>query len=446
MRHVAPLLLLLSSAASAQEMDLFGFQPRAIGMGGVQAASEGDYTAAYYNPALLRGGSVGVGYIYQQPFFHETLVGSATTGTVSVHQLTDSEGYAFGFAVPLGGILKDRATIGLAGYIPSSGLYNARLIDDGSAVFYRYEDAPNQFQLIAAASAQPLRWLSLGLGAQVFGNVGGAATFSAHLNNTPSANGGPPAPGFIRTSELDSNTLGAAAPIAGLAVGPFKGFKATAVWRGKAEGSYTLPITVALDQGTGTLTVAVQGYYHFSPDEFGLGVSQELWHHRLLLALDLGYELWSEAPPPIAIIGVGLPSVLSEIGYSPTISPQSATPGFLDTFVPRAGAEWRATDRLSVRAGYYFRPSIVPNQSASPDPSQQTNALFLDADTHVLSAGAGYAFDDPLKLAHRLVLEAAVQLGITVPRDYQQDNTVGKLTYQTSGVTLATPISVRYDF
>jgi long-subunit fatty acid transport protein len=160
----------------------------------------------------------------------------------------------------------------------------------------------------------------------------------------------------------------------------------------------------------------------------------------------LDCELWSEAPQPIGVIGVVLPSVLSVVGYDEIINAQSVNPGFLDTFVPRAGAEWRPTDRLAVRGGYYYRPTILPNQAASPDPSERQNALFLDSDAHVFSAGAGYAFDDPLKLARRLSLEAAVQLAVTMPRSFNQDNTVGKLTYQTSGVTLATPISLRYEF
>ena len=49
--------------AIAQPMDLYGFNPRAVAMAGVQAASDGNFTASYYNPALLRGGEVGLGFL-----------------------------------------------------------------------------------------------------------------------------------------------------------------------------------------------------------------------------------------------------------------------------------------------------------------------------------------------------------------------------------------------
>jgi hypothetical protein len=442
---------LVPTAASAQEFDLFGFNPRAVSMGGVQAAADGDFTAAYYNPALLHGASVGVGYTYEQPFFKETTLGPPTFGVSSVHKLTDAEGYTFGFSVPLGGVVHDWVTLGFGGYLPSAGLYSARLIDDGSGVFYRYENAPDQFQLFAGASLRPLPWLSVGAGAQVFGNVGGSNNFVAQLG--PSS---PPVNGNIASSELVSNTSGAAAPVVGVALGPVYGVRLYASWRGRAAASYTEPIEVTLEpQGIGNLSVSVHGTYHFTPDEVDVGVSWELLHGRLLLALDVDYEAWSEAPPPLAFIGVGLPPALS-LAYDASINQQSlcvAPPGasgqcsttqvgFTDIVYPRFGAEWRATDRFSVRGGYLFQPSFIPHQVAVPF----ANATLLDSDTHVLSAGVGYALNDPLKLAHRLVIEAAVQLAVAMPRTYEEDNDSGKLTYQTSGVTLATPISLRYDF
>ncbi|MHB8419055.1 MAG: OmpP1/FadL family transporter [Myxococcales bacterium] len=431
-------LLSWSTAAGAQEMDLFGYNPRAVAMGGVQAAADGDFTAVYYNPALLHGGSVGLGYSYEQPFFKETTLGTPQFGSPSVHGVTDAEGYTFGFSVPISGLLRDRVTLGFGGYIPSSGLYRARLIDDGSAVFYRYENAPEQFQLFAAGSVEILPWLFLGGGAQVFGNVGGSNVFIAQLGpNTPVAQAG-----NITSSELDSNTSGAAAPVVGLAVGPWLGVKLYGCWRGKAVGSYTLPITVhLLPEGIGDLSVDVNGTYHFTPDEISLGASWQLLHGRLILAVDVDDQLWSEAPPPVAIIGVGLPPALN-LAYDATISPQNPATNFSDVWVPRIGVEWQPIDRLSLRGGYFFQPTFVPNQAPSP----YANALFLDSDTHVFSAGVGWSFDDPLKIARRLIVEAAFQLAVATPRSYAQDDAAGKLSYQTSGVVIDVPVAVRYEF
>ncbi len=70
MRPVTLCLLLLPSFALAQPMDLFGSGPKSIAMGGVQIAADDDYTAAYYNPALLWHGSVGFGINYTAPSFN----------------------------------------------------------------------------------------------------------------------------------------------------------------------------------------------------------------------------------------------------------------------------------------------------------------------------------------------------------------------------------------
>jgi hypothetical protein len=449
------LLTVLASVpagALAQEADLFGLNPKGISMGGVQASAEGDFTAVFYNPALLHGGTVGIGYTYEQPFFNETTLGTPTFGASSVHKLTDAEGYTFGMSVPIGGAIHDWVTLGFGGYIPSTGLYAAKLIDDGSGVFYRYENAPDQFQLFAGASLRPFKWLSFGVGAQIFGNVGGSNNFIAQLGPaTPT-----PMNGNILSSYLVSNTSGAAAPVLGLAVGPLYGVRLYGSWRGQAAASYTEPIAVTLNPaGIGNLSVNVKGTYHFTPDEVDVGVSWELLHGRLLIALDIDYEAWSEAPPPLAFIGVGLPPALS-LAYDATINQQqlcvaapgassscsSTAVGFNDIVYPRVGAEWRATDRLEVRGGYFFQPSFIPHQVAAPF----ANAILLDSDTHVVAVGVGWAFDDPLKLANKLVLEAAVQLAIATPRTYYQDDAVGKLAYQTSGFTVATPISLRYEF
>src|SRR5262249_51976969 len=57
-------MLSLVLVVLAQPMDLYGSGPRNIAMAGVQAAADDDYTATYYNPALLHHGSVGVSFNY----------------------------------------------------------------------------------------------------------------------------------------------------------------------------------------------------------------------------------------------------------------------------------------------------------------------------------------------------------------------------------------------
>ncbi len=435
-RTLVVFMLCCPPAASAQEMDVFGFNPRATAMGNVQAAADGDFTAVYYNPALLHGGSFGIGFTYEQPFFQTAALGAPRYGALAVHGLTDREGYTLGFALPLGGVFHDRVTIGFGLFAPKDGILLARMLDDNAATWYRYEDAPSQYQLAAGLSVQPLDWLSIGVGAQLLGNESGQADFTAQLGEKPT-------PGVIQTSELDTNTLGAAAPVVGVAVGPFAGFRAYGCWRGQAQETYTLPIDVGMGADYGSLNVAVNGTFHFTPDEFSLGASQALLGGKLLVAADLEYDLWSEAPPPVAQIAVQLPSSLAQL-YSATINPQPAAASFFDTLTPRLGVEWRPIAALAVRGGWFFRPTFVAHPP--PLPTGAVDDLYLDSDANVFSAGVGYALPDPLRLAHRLVLEAAVQVAVLGQRTYGQDNSSGRLAYTAGGVGLDVPIAVRYEF
>ncbi len=442
-RLLAILILVLPAAAFAQEWDLLGFNPRATAMGNVQAAADGDFTAVYYNPALLHGGSLGLGYTYEQPLLHDAAVGTPYSGSPAVHPLTDVEGFTLGAAAPLGGIFHDRVTMGFGIYVPQTGLVLARMLDDGAATYYRFEDAPSQFQLAAGVGVQPFDWLSIGASAQILGNTGGSADFTAHLGEA-SGNGVQGTPSYIKTSDLATTDPVTIAPIVGAVVGPFWGFRLLGCWRGEASGNYTLPINVLMDQSLGDLSVDVNGTYHFSPDEFTVGLGKTLLGGRLLVAADVEYDEWSEAPPPIASIGVTLPSVLSTL-YNGTINPQTAATNFVDTWTPRLGVEWKPLDSLAVRGGYFFRPTMLPSAPAAPH-AKEPNQLYLDSDANVFSFGLAYGFPDPLKIARRLTVEAAVQVGLLGTRTYGQDNVNGVLAYQSSGTTVDIPVAVRYDF
>src|SRR5258708_32688197 len=100
---IACVALWFALPAAGQAFDLYGFNPKAISMGGVQAAADGDFTAVHYNPALLRGGSVGVGFNWSKPSFDVRPVGDA--GLPSVLMPTDYANVTFGASVPLGGLL-----------------------------------------------------------------------------------------------------------------------------------------------------------------------------------------------------------------------------------------------------------------------------------------------------------------------------------------------------
>src|SRR5260370_25035983 len=99
----------LPLGAAAQPMDLYGFGPRSMAMGGVQAAADGDYSAAYYNPALLSKGSVGVGFNYGVPSMY--INADAPLPALSSQTPVDYAGITVGAASPLFRLLNAKITL-----------------------------------------------------------------------------------------------------------------------------------------------------------------------------------------------------------------------------------------------------------------------------------------------------------------------------------------------
>ncbi|MHB8877418.1 MAG: hypothetical protein ACYC8T_27310, partial [Myxococcaceae bacterium] len=109
-RLATAVLLLAAGAASAQPIDVYGFNPRSIAMGGVQGSADGDAAAAYYNPALMREGSFSLGLAYSKPSLFVEPTAEPTIGQqFTSHLPPDYLGITLGFTVPIGGKLKDRA-------------------------------------------------------------------------------------------------------------------------------------------------------------------------------------------------------------------------------------------------------------------------------------------------------------------------------------------------
>ncbi len=430
MRLALVCLLLSASAAFAQPMDLYGFTPRPVAMAGVQAAAQHDFTASYYNPALLDTGSVGVGFGWGAPstFVHQTAdaVGSQQ---LRAQKPVDYSGLALGAAIPLTGRLKNRVTLGFAVYVPTRHVFRSHAIDEATAYFLRYDNAPERFQLSFSASVRPFEWLSLGAGLQVSSDYTGSADFTAVLGTTM--------PGRVTQRSLGSEVFGAFAPVAGVAVGPFKHVRVLGYWRGEMKASYTQPINV--DLGTfGALTVNVNGITEYAPHQAGLGVAVDLLGGKLELGADLGWEHWSATPTLVPDITIDLPQTLHDLGFDKQVVSRPVEMGFRDTWVPRVGAEWRALDRLKLRAGYAFRPSPVPPQTSL------TN--FLDSDSHLLSLGGGWTFDDPLQMAKGLTLDGAAQLTLMSPREVNKVGNNKNPNYRFGGSALYLGVAARYDF
>ncbi len=421
---------LLASAALAQPMDVYGFTPRATAMAGVQASAQHDYSAAYYNPSLLDSGSVGVGFGWGKPsmWVHQT---AQALGSQQLSEQTpvDYSGLSVGAAIPLIGKLRDHVTLGFGIYVPTRHVFRSHAIDEGTAYFLRYDNAPERFQLALSASVRPFKWLALGGGLQVASDYSGEADFTAVL--------GTMTPGRVTKRTLGSEVFGTYGPMAGFAVGAFAHVRVLGFWRGELKAAYTQPIQV--DLGTfGSLAVNVSGVTEYAPHQAGLGVAIDLLDGKLLLGADVTWEHWSATPPLVPTISIDLPHTLTDLGFDKSVLSRDVAMGFSDTVVPRVGAEWRPLERLAVRAGYSYRMTPVPDQTGTSN--------FLDSNAHLLSLGGGWRFDDPLEMARALSLDATAQLTLLTPRDVVKVGNNANPNYRFGGSALYLGAAARYDF
>lgn len=428
--------LCLPLLAHAQSYELYGVGPKTIAMAGAQGAAEDDYAATFYNPAMLKAGNVGFSYRWSKPFTEVSPEGEPAMGqSLNPRLPPDFGGWSFGFAAPLFGLLKDKATIGVAVFLPQRQVFRTLMIDEATPYFLRYDNAPARILINFAASARPWPWLSVGGGAQVMSDYGGRADFAAVLGTTT--------PGRITERGLASEIRGVVAPLVGLQVGPFaqapgplKGLRAFASFRGQLLAVYELPIYVDLGL-FGALDVLVKGVSHFAPHNFSWGLAWTGLDDRLLLTADLSWENWSASPSLVADVTIGLAGTLLDLGFHPQVLSRPLEMGFRDTLTPRVAAEYRVIPRLPLRVGYGFRPSPVPPQSG------RTN--FVDTAAHLIGLGGAYELDDPLKMAKALAIDLAMQLQVL------HDQTVIKdpgpvASYRTRGTVMTLSAGVRYQF
>jgi len=375
--------LLATSAAHASPYEVYGVGSRATAMGGAQGAAARDYTAIYYNPAnLTLRTKTHFGFALQvvQPSLHVDSYGvepemePILPGT----NVTMNMGLVF----PLGGLLDYRLAIGLALSIPLVELTRLEAVDPARPFFYMYQSLADNLLIAPAIGVRITDWLRIGVGAQIL------AALEPRLELT----------GDLVRRRIEERSLtveldGSVALVAGIAaiMGPVE---LGVTYRDDLDLSYRIPVDFMIED-IGSIVLDVYGTTLYSPRQLNLGLAWTNDDPALVVALDATIAFWSAAPSPAATID----ATLTDEELRPdeeTVATlfEFHTPPFdlgaQNIVIPRVGIEWLPNTMFAVRAGYFYRPTAIPDQIGYSN--------VLDAPAHVLSLGGGISFADPLQV------------------------------------------------
>jgi long-subunit fatty acid transport protein len=428
--------LAFASVARANPWDLYGFNPRALAMASAHTAFADDFTAVYYNPAALTMASeagFGIGFSASRP--NLSLRFDKTDRTVRDLAPPRSDGFTFGSLFPLGGrAVKNRVVFGLAFHVPTRSLLNGQSLDPQTPHWYMYQSLPSRLVAMLGVGVLPFDWLSFGASVQFLAGVTGSLDYELDI-----------VAGRFSRKNVVFDIEPQVAPLFGLEVRPFRGLRFGFNYRASIQTNVSLPVALDLTS-VARFNVMTAFNVQYTPHQFCLGASYAIDDLGLRIAADATYALWSKAPDPSVdssiqvggdlIEGTGLGSVLNAPAPGQERKVQL---GFRDIIIPRIGIE-KDLGPFALRAGYALRPS--------PAPLQTSGTNYVDATTHQLSIGAGYAFKDPFDLlANQLVIDIGGSLLVAATRHYQKvdpDDPVG--AFEASGNILVLGAALRYGF
>ena len=427
-----------AGTAVASPFDLYGATPEGMAMGAGMSAWADDGSASFFNPAGLGIGgrdgkaSVQLGYMYYGALLHIDRPSTDPAAiAIPTHEPTH-DGVIFGsLLVPLGGVIHNKASLGVAFALPQSGFLNVEAREPRDPQWLRYGTDADRITAVASLGIHPWKQLSFGVGVQALASFAGHDNFTVDLATKTLGN-------REVTFRLSSTT----APIAGVTWLPNDAWRIALAYRGAIGLDITQPVsaTITGDPPLGTLNITAGGTVLYTPHTVSLAAT---WTptDALSVGLDLRYELWSLAPSPAFAVTLASPKDGSLLGGFITDPNSTRQPNlaFSDTLTATLGAQYRVPETgLTLRASYGFRPHYGPPPTA--------DAHYLDSNTHLLGAGLSWHFADPLQVFPQgLRLEAGVHAQIQPDQASSvAGDPVGQLTY--GGAVLAASLALKFQY
>jgi long-chain fatty acid transport protein len=413
-------ILCAPATAGATAIDLYGFGPRAAGMGLTGTASSEDVSSLYYNPAgvaRLDGIRLSAGYQYDP-----------TRLTLQGRDIGERSPRAT--QVMLGFGLKSfgrRSGLALGLHVPDYGLFGVRIRPVDEPDFVVVDQRRDRIHAMAGFGIEPVDKLQIGVAVTMFSDTLGKFGI---LYGTPQG-------ATMDTKLIPTNSIHA-----GVRAGPFGGFTTGLAYRAQSISILDFPTDLKANVGSVSGDISLRGrtFEFFTPRQVALG---EAWQSpSVQVTGDLIWSQWSRMKDPvgysrITIVDRGGSLPPSPPGWSPE------DPRFHDTVSPHLGVEWkavRATKReLLVRAGYAFVPTPAPAPTASRN--------LIDMDRNVVTAGLGLTLMDPPLLTGPLTLDAHLGYAKLASRTVVRDDPTDPVgSYKAGGELLSMGLTASFRF
>lgn len=409
--------LFLGSSAYANPFTIYGAGPAGQALGGAITAQTEDSFAAFYNPAglgFLENGEITLQFLTINPNLQIQRLDPDTDTSIQDAVPASTFGLNIGATIP---IIPKKLMAGMALYMPQGiNLLNAQSLDPQRPQFYMYQSLHDRFELVPAISYRPIPEVSLGAGVELSAVVG-ATLSSIVLGVDPATNNA------ILQRDLVADAKIIASPIIGTTIAPIEQLKLGFSFKGKNDGSIGVVADVQTeDPNLADLTLSTNTVIFFVPTQISFGASFDLTPQISLMA-SVDRDFWSKAENPETIVAT---TVNVNGNTALTLDTAEVALNFIDTTTPRFGVEISPIEEVKIRAGYFFRPTHVPNQT-------QPESNFLDGDIHGVSFGAAGELkntlltnDLPIKLEVSYQLQAMAQ-GVTGKED--PNDPVGDLAF-----------------
>lgn len=429
------ILLVAPTTAHASIFDIYGYNPRGIAMGGAMTAAVNDFTAAYYNPGALtvpKKVILGIGWTATFP----RLKINRQTRNPDFPNIIPSKfvsGLTLGVLFPIGGPLRNKLAFGFGLYFPTTKLIRAEGLEPQSPQFYSYQSSPEKLIVLASIAYEPWRYISFGVGIQVLARILGDVSLNVDVLNDQ-----------LQSSDISVEVIPTANVVAGIHARPFPQLSIGVSYRAALALTYRLPARMAFGSPI-TLNLDIGGTMLYAPHQINFGVAYHFLKPQLTLALDFNYAIWATAPDPSPQLKVDVGgSLLDGLGLGSAVDIGSTTPPikmrFRNTLTVRIGAEYGPLPWLKLRAGYFYRPTPVPNQSQAYN--------YLDNDSHGISFGVSFTIANPLEVHRRpFTIDLATQFLLLPNRTALKsdpNDPVGNLSH--SGAVYSLAIALRHDF